>query len=95
MYKVLACNAVRKDLKKLSYEVRQMVKQKYLPILEQDPYVGLQLQYEFKGLWSYHFSEKGVDYRIVYEIYPEKKLVVLILIGKREKFYEQLKRRIK
>jgi mRNA-degrading endonuclease RelE of RelBE toxin-antitoxin system len=36
-----------------------------------------------------------VSYRIAYQIYEKEKLVLIIAIGPREKFYEKLLKRIK
>jgi len=50
---------------------------------------------EFGGLWSYHVSYHGGEYRIVYEIYPQDGIVLVIMIGSREGFYKALRRRVK
>jgi len=48
----------------------------------------------FKGLESYHFKSGTVEYRIIYEIYQNEHIVIVLLIGKRENLYSKLKRRV-
>lgn len=95
MYKIETYSAVKKDIKKLDKKLKKEIKEKYFTDIEKDPFKATPLSYEFKGLWSYHFSYKGTQYRIVYEIYPKKSVVLIIMIRTREEFYETLKRRIK
>ncbi|MBU0701252.1 type II toxin-antitoxin system RelE/ParE family toxin [bacterium] len=94
MYTITSLAAVKKDIKGLDRKLIEKIKTEEFPKIEKEPYGGEPLSYEFKGLWSYHFSCQGTEYRIVYEIYPEKKIVLVIMIGKRERFYEALKRRV-
>ena len=38
---------------------------------------------------------KETQYRIVYEIYPENQIILVIMIGTREGFYQALRRRVR
>lgn len=93
MYTITSLSIVKRDIKRLDEMVKDKIKNEEFVKIEKDPYIGFPLSAEFKGLWSYHFSYLGTQYRIVYEIYPKEKVVLVIMIGKREKFYEALKRR--
>ena len=95
MYTAKFATAVRTDVRKLDKQLQRIIKEEHLTSIEGDPFKAARLLYEFKGLWSYHFNYKGTQYRIVYEIYPEAQIVLVIMIGSRERFYEALGRRIK
>jgi mRNA interferase RelE/StbE len=49
-----------------------------------------------RGIYGYDVRYAGINYEIAYRIYEEKdRLVVIILAGTRENFYEELKRLVK
>ncbi len=93
-YRIEAHTRVKHDLKGLDKKLRQSILEEHLPAIKEDPYNAYPLAHDFKGLWSYHLRFRGSDYRIVYEILPEDKVVLIILIGAREGFYKALARRI-
>lgn len=86
--------AVRKDLKKIKKSVVKEIKDRHFMKLREDPFAAEDLWHIFKGLKSYHFKSENTEYRIIYEIYEDEKIVAVLLIGKREHLYEKLKRRI-
>ncbi len=94
MYTIKASSAVKKDLKRLDKKLQEEIEKVHFPSIEQDPFKAYPLSHQFKGLWSYHISYKGSQYRIVYEIRSEEKVVLVIMIGPRGEFYEALRRRI-
>ena len=94
-YTVRFATAVKSDVRKLDKQLQSIVKKEHLACIERDPFKAAPLLYEFRGLWSYHFNHKGTQYRIIYEVYPEEQLVLVIMIGSRERLYEALKRRVK
>ena len=51
--------------------------------LERDPFQGKQLKGELKGAWSYRVG----SYRVVYRIYRDKLLVIVIDISHRREVY--------
>ena len=93
-YRLEAHRAVKKDLKKISSPAAKEIVNKVLPKIVDNPFVGLSLVGPLKGYFKFVLSFNGVDYRIVYQIYHERKRVFIIAIGPREKFYEKLLRRI-
>ena len=95
MYRIKSISAVKKDIRKLDKELQKIVKEEYFAEIERDPFRAVPLIHEFKGLWSYHFKHKGTQYRIVYEIRPEDQIVLVIMIGPREGFYQALRRRLR
>ncbi len=94
MFELKAIRAVKKDLKSLHPKLAEEIKSYYFKKIRESPHQSFELGYSFKGLRSYHFNFEGTSYRIVYEVFEKDKLVVVILIGTRENFYERLKRRL-
>jgi len=72
----------------------QILEENY-PNIETDPYQVYPLSHEFGDLWSYHISDLVGKYRIVYEGYPQDGIVLVVMIGSREGFYQALRKRIK
>ena len=57
-----------------------------------DPYVGNEKHGDLKSYFAYGFKYDRVDYRIAYTINDDNEIVIVVLAGSHEKFYEQLKR---
>ncbi len=85
---------VKTDLKKLDKVAVKEIHNTHLDILLDNPFNGECLYGDLEGVFSYHFRKNKVDYRIAYTVDNEKKIVHIIMIGKRENFYEVLKRRL-
>jgi len=95
LYKIETYSGVKRDLRRLDKRVQEQILEKHYSNIESDPYQAYQLSHEFGGLWSYHVSYHGGQYRIVYEIYPQDGIILVIMIGPREGFYKALRRRVK
>lgn len=95
MYKVHTLKAVRKDLRRLSKPLAARIVNFCLPQLSKNPRLGVPFSGNLKGYWKYVFRFQGASYRIVYQIFEKEKVILIIAIGPREKFYERLLRRIK
>ena len=64
--------------------------------LRQNPRLGEMKSGDLAGVFCYDVYYKGTNYEIAYRIYEkEGKLIVVILAGTRENFYQQLKRYMK
>jgi len=65
--------------------------------LRLDPYVGMRKTGDLRGIYGYDVKYAGTNYELAYRIYEEngRLLIVIILAGTRENFYEELKRLIK
>ena len=94
MFELKAIKAVKKDLKSLHSKLTEEIKNHHFNRIKEAPYESFELGYSFKGLRSYHFNFEGMAYRIVYEVFEADKLVLVIMIGARENFFERLKRRL-
>ena len=67
-----------------------------LDAVKADPYIGTQKVGDLRGIYGYDVKHAGVNYELAYRIYEEnKRLIVVILAGTRENFYQELKRLIK
>jgi len=94
MYTIKAVTPVKQDIKRLHPKVADLIQEHYLPIIKEDPYQAENLSGQFSNLKSYHFKYIGVDYRIIYQIFENEKIVRLLMIGTRENFYKKLKLRL-
>ena len=94
-YTVKFATALRSDVRKLDKQLQRIIREEHLTSIERDPFKAAPLLYEFRGLWSYHFNHKGTQYRIIYEVYPEEQIVLVIMVRSRERLYEALRRRVK
>lgn len=79
-YRIETYSRVKRDLKGLDKKLQEqiLILEEHYPAIETDPYQAYSLSHEFKGLWSYHISYRGSEYRIVYEIYPQDRVVLVI-----------------
>jgi len=82
-----------KDLKKMETALRDFMYNRIYEIAE-DPYRNKKLTSPFKELRSYQCKFKGVEYRTIYYINEEGKLIIIALVGTRENLYKELARRI-
>jgi len=85
---------VKSDLKKLDKGVVREIYDVHLENILHEPYSGEKLYGDLEGISSYHFRKNKVNYRIAYSVEEDKRIVYIVMIGKRENFYEILKRRL-
>ncbi|MCD6422841.1 MAG: type II toxin-antitoxin system RelE/ParE family toxin [Elusimicrobia bacterium] len=74
-----------KDLKKLAKTNRKLLISiaKSIDSLGRKPYSGKPLKGDLKGC----FSLRVGDYRVIYEVYPKEKTVLIIRVGHRKDIY--------
>lgn len=64
--------------------------------ISQNPYIGQAKKGDLTGIYGYDVFYNKTNYEISYRIYEkQEKIVVVILIGTRENFYQELKNYIK
>lgn len=88
----LSKGAVR-DLKKMAPALRDFMYNRIHEIGE-DPYQNEKLSGPYKELRSQHSKYRGVEYRAIYYVNEEGKLVIIALVGTRENIYTELARRL-
>ena len=85
---------VKKDLRKIDKSIESEVRSLHIPKILSDPHTADDLTGDLAGINSYHFKKGEVSYRISYIIDEAQKIVHILMIGKRENFYEILNRRL-
>lgn len=96
MYELRYLPGAERFFKKLKEKGLKDAFRKALETISQNPYAGESKTGDLAGIYGYDVYYNKTNYEIAYRIYEEKgKLVVVILAGTRENFYQQLKRYIK
>lgn len=86
---------IKVDLKKFDKPLVKEVFDTHIHKILLDPHsAGETLHGTLKGISSYHFTKNKVEYRIAFALKEETKTVYVLMIGKRENFYEILRRRL-
>ena len=85
---------IKNDLKGLDKAVVKEIYAVHLDRILGEPHASDKLQGALEGLFSYHFRKNRIDYRIAYALDENKRVVFVLMIGKRENFYDILKKRI-
>lgn len=93
VYSINPTKRVAKYLRKLK---NRQLKKKFTDVIfdtiANDPYVGNEKHGDLKNYYAYGFKYDRVDYRVAYTINDDNEIVIVVLAGPHEKFYEELKR---
>lgn len=96
MYRLEFLTEAKKYFKKLKEQGLKEAFKFALSEISGNPYIGQAKIGDLAGLRCYDVYYKGKNYEVAYKIYEyDEKLVVVILAGSRQNFYEQLKRYIR
>ena len=96
MYEIRFLPQAEKYIKKLKDKQLKKAFQDALQAIAEDPYAGDEKKGDLVGVYGWDVYYARTNYEIAYRIYEEEgQLVVVVLAGTRENFYEQLKRYIK
>lgn len=93
MWEVYGARRVAKILESLQPDIRKAVEKGFAELSRQ-PAEGKILRGR-KGLRSWPVTTPRGEYRIVYALKPEDRVVLVILVGPREGFYERLGRMLR
>ena len=92
MYEIKFLPRAEKYIKKLKDKnLKEKLKMAIYKI-EQNPYIRKVKKGDLSTIYGFHLFYNKTNYEISYKIYSEKTTVVIILIGTRENFYEELKK---
>lgn len=85
-----------KKIRKSNKELYGVINNAIIQITE-EPYIGGSKSGDLKGVFSLDIRHNGINYELAYKIDMDEKgdYVLIIMIGTREKFYENLKRYLK
>ena len=96
MYELAYLPAAKRYFKKIKDKHLKEAMQTALTEISDNPYIGEEKTGDLAGIYGYDIFYNRTNYEIAYRIYEEGgKLVVVILAGTRENFYDELKRYIK
>lgn len=96
MYNLKYSKSAKKYFKKINEKGLKKSFENALKAIQQNPYIGSAKKGDLSGIYGYDVYYNKTNYEVSYRIYEEDgKLVVVILAGTRENFYEELKRYMK
>ena len=96
MYEINYTRAAERYLKKIKDKQLLAAFKTAIDKLKNDPCIGTQKVGDLRGIYGFDVNHNGINCELAYRIYEENsQLVVVILAGTRENFYEELKRLIK
>lgn len=95
MFEIRFSTAAQKYFKKLRDKKLRGCFYEALCKISENPYIGAQKTGDLTSIYGYDIHYNGVNYELAYLISEiEGKIVVILLAGTRENFYEELKRKI-
>jgi mRNA interferase RelE/StbE len=96
MYELRFLKPAEQYFKKIREKGLQEAFRISLEAIAGDPYRGEQKKGDLAGVYCHELCYNRTNYEIAYRIYEKQgSLVVVIMAGTRENFYEQLKRYMK
>lgn len=85
-----------KFIKKLNDKKLKALYQKAIDEICADHTVGESKRGDLQGVWGYDIYYNKTNYELAYTVeYVDDKIIVVIMTGTRENFYEELKRYMK
>ena len=91
MYQIRLLPKAVKYIKKIKEKVLiQKLKDAIIKI-QTNPYIGEAKKGDLNGIYGFDVFYHNINYEISYKIYEKECIIVIILVGTRENFYEELK----
>lgn len=94
MYELVVLHMAARQLKKFDDHIRTRIVYTLEKIAE-SPRKGEILKGDLIAIYSWHVKIKSIDYRIAYQIKEQEQIIFVMLIGTRENFYDELKKRLR
>ena len=96
MYELKFLPGAERYFKKVEEKGLKAAFRKALETIQNDPYAGEAKVGDLAGVYGFDVFYNRTNYEIAYRIYEDNgQLVVVILAGTRENFYQELKRYMK
>ncbi len=93
MYELVLMPAAQKYFKKIKEKGLKEAFSKAIAKIVSDPHIGDEKKGNLAGIFGYDVYYNHANYEIAYRIIETNgKFVVVIMIGSRENFYDELKR---
>ena len=93
-YQIFMAPYAHRRYKKFNPSLQQKVQQEALR-LGKNPHHYEELKGPLRGIRSYHFEYKKVQYRIAYRVREDKNQIGIVLVKSREGFYHTLRKLIR
>lgn len=91
MYKIRIMPKAEKFIRKVKEKLLLQKIKQALQKIQTNPYIGKTKKGDLSGIYGFDVFYHNINYEISYKGYQEKSIVVIILIGTRENFYQELK----
>ena len=94
MYSIVFLPPAERYLKKIKEKDLKDSYREAIGQIREDPYSGIAKKGDLAGIYGFDVYYQGVNYEIAYRIVEleDGSVVVVIMAGTRENFYEQLKK---
>ncbi|MCL4386609.1 MAG: type II toxin-antitoxin system RelE/ParE family toxin [Cyanobacteria bacterium] len=93
MYEIQFSTAAQRYFKKLRDKKLKNAFYEALHKISENPYTGIQKSGDLATVYGYDVHYNGVNYELAYLISETGgKMIIILLAGTRENFYEELKR---
>jgi len=89
MYNIRYTEEAKTNIQGLDKKKKRQIKTAIERIAE-NPEIGKRLSHELKGLLSY----RSGDWRIIYRVFRDQILVIILTVGHRKEIYKTIKRKI-
>ncbi|MBE1553171.1 type II toxin-antitoxin system RelE/ParE family toxin [Sporosarcina limicola] len=96
MYELVFASAAERYFKKLIEKPLITAYKNELLLIRENPYIGQPKRGNLSGIYGYDVNYRGINHEIAYTIHEDNgKLIVVLLAGTRENFYDELTRSLK